>query len=175
MVYSTLELDSHADTIFCYSNFIIINFTGKEWNAVAYTVAYKKIKAVPIVQAVMAYDNPDTGETNILILNEATWMGTTMDHTLVNSNKWCAYSMTVQYNPFSEAPSFIATYDHGFMIPLSSKETIPGFNTKKTHINGSRHAHMSHLCQRMSGIHIMFASPRASLPWRRKFQGTLEQ
>ena len=72
VVYSTLELDSHADTIFCYSNFIIINFTGKEWNAVAYTVAYKKIKAVPIVQAVMAYDNPDTGETNILILNEAT-------------------------------------------------------------------------------------------------------
>ena len=101
-----------------------MDFTGKEFDIVPYTDTYDTIKAVPIVQADISYANPDTVETTILILNKAIWMGETIDHTLVNPNQLCAYSMTFQDNPFSEAPISIATDDHDFMLPFSSKGTI---------------------------------------------------
>ena len=71
MVYIKMDLDSHADTIFCGSNCIIIHFMGKECDVAPYTDAYDIIKEVPIVQADTAYENPETGETTILILNKA--------------------------------------------------------------------------------------------------------
>ena len=91
---------------------------------------YKTIKSVPIVQTVTPYDNSETRDTKILIFNEAIWMGKTMDHTLVNPNHLRAYGMTVQDNSFAEAPIFIATEDHEFMLPLSSKGTILGVITR---------------------------------------------
>ena len=61
MVYSTRDLDSHADTIFCGSNCIVIHFTGKEYDIAPYTNAYANINSVPIFQAATAYGNPETG------------------------------------------------------------------------------------------------------------------
>ena len=95
MVYSTMELDSHANTIICGSNCIVMNFTAKEFDVVPYTDTYKTIKAVPIVQAAIAYNNPDTGETTILIINKSICMGETMYHNLVNPNQFYAYGMIV--------------------------------------------------------------------------------
>ena len=57
-------------------------------------------------------------------------MGETMYHALVKPNQLRAYGITVQDNPFAEAPIFIATEDHDFMIPLSSKATILGVTTR---------------------------------------------
>jgi hypothetical protein len=130
VIYSELELDSHADTIVCGSNCTIMHFTGKECDVSPYTDTYEAIKSVPIVQAATAYDNPDTGETTILIMNEAIWMGDKMDHTLVNPNQLRAFGLTVQDNPFSEAPIFIATEGHEFILPLASKGTILGVTTR---------------------------------------------
>ena len=48
----------------------------------------------------------------------------TMYHALVKPNQLRAYGITVQDNPFAEAPIFIATEDHDFILPLSSKETL---------------------------------------------------
>ena len=107
-----------------------MHFTSKECDVVPYTDAYETIKAVPIVQAATVYNNPEKGETMILILNEAIWMGETMDHNLMNPNRLRAYVMTVQDNSFSEAPIFIATEDHEFMLTLSSKGTILGVATR---------------------------------------------
>jgi hypothetical protein len=59
-----------------------------------YTEAYDAIKSVPIVQAATVYDNRDTGETMILILNEAIWMGDQMEHTLINPNQLRAYGIS---------------------------------------------------------------------------------
>ena len=109
VVHSQLELDSHADTIVCGSNCIIIHYTGKECDVTPYTDAYEAIKSVPIVQAATAYDNPETGECTILILNEAIWMGDKMDHTPVNPNQLRSFGITAQDNPFAEARIFTAT------------------------------------------------------------------
>ena len=103
-----------------------MHFTGNECDVASYTDTYDTIKAVPIYQAATSYGNPETGDTTILILNEAILMGKTMDHTLVNPNQLRAYGMTVQDNPFAEALIFIAIEDHDFMLLLSSKGTILG-------------------------------------------------
>ena len=109
---------------------MIMHYTGAECDVTPYTDAYEAIKSVPIVQAATAYDNPETGETIILILNEAIWMGEKMDHTLVNPNQLRAYGITVQDNPFSEAPIFIATEGHAFVMPLHIKGTTLGVSTR---------------------------------------------
>ena len=127
---SQIELDSHADTIVCGSNCVILHYTGKECDVSPYTDTYEAIKSVPIVQAATAYDNPETGETTILIFNEAIWMGNLLDHTLVNPNQLRAYGITVQDNPFSKAPIYISTEDNDFTIPLTSKGTILGVNSR---------------------------------------------
>jgi hypothetical protein len=87
VVHSQLEMDSHADTIVCGSNSVIMHYTGKECDVPPYTEAYEVIKSVPILQAATAYDSTETGETTILILNEAIWMGGQMEHTLMNPNQ----------------------------------------------------------------------------------------
>ena len=124
VVYITMDLDSHADTIVCGSNCIIIHFTDKECDILPYTDAYEMIKSVPIVQVDTAYDNTETGDNTIIISNEAIRMGETMDHTLVNPNQLRAYGMKVQDNPFAEAPIFIATEDHDFMPRFSYKGIV---------------------------------------------------
>jgi hypothetical protein len=64
-------------------------------------------------------------------MNEAIWMGDkTMDHTLINPNQLWAFGLTVQDNPFSKAPIFIATEGHEFILPLASKGTILGVTTR---------------------------------------------
>ena len=83
-----------------------------------------------MVQEATAYNNPETGETTILMLNEAIWMGETMDHTLVKPKQLRAYGMKDQDNPFSEAPILIATEDHEFMLLLPSKGNTLVFTTR---------------------------------------------
>ena len=169
-----MELNSHADTIDCGSNCIVMRFTGKECDVAPYTDAYETIKSVPIVQANTAYDNPETWETTILILNEAIWMGATTDHTLVNPNQLREYGMTFQDNPFAEAPVFVATEDHAFMLLLYSKKTLYLDSPQESpQSKRYRRAHMLPVCWRMSGIHRMFVSPRACVLWNRIYQGTL--
>ena len=51
-------------------------------------------------------------------------MGETIDHTMVNPDQLRLYGMTLQDKAFAEAQIFIATEDHDFIIPLSSKGTI---------------------------------------------------
>ena len=85
---------------------------------------------MPIFQPATAYDNPETGDTTSLILNYAIWMGETIYHTLMNPKQLREYGMAVQYNPFAEAPIFIATEEHDFMLPVFSKGNIIEVTTR---------------------------------------------
>ena len=77
-----------------------MNFMGKECDVVPYNDAYKRIKAVPIVQVATEYENPETEETTIQILNEVIWMGETIYRTLSNPNQLRSYGMIFQDNSF---------------------------------------------------------------------------
>ena len=42
---------------------------------------------IPIVTGATAYDDPDTCQTFILVINEGLYYGSRLDHTLINPNQ----------------------------------------------------------------------------------------
>lgn len=89
-----------------------------------YTDAYEAIKSIAIIQAATTYNNPETGETMILILDEAIWIGDQLRHTLINPNQLHAYRVRVQDNPFNTAPLFLSMEGNKFSMPLTCNGTI---------------------------------------------------
>ena len=67
--FGRIELDSHADTIVCGRNCLVLEYTGRECDVSPYTDAYESIKNIPIVQAATAWTSKETGETYILVFN----------------------------------------------------------------------------------------------------------
>ena len=86
IVHSRIELDSHANSIVAGANCCIMHYTARECDVSPFRED-SPIKNVPIVQAATAYQSKYTGQTYILIFNEALWMGDAMPHTLVNPNQ----------------------------------------------------------------------------------------
>jgi hypothetical protein len=71
----------------------------------------------------MSFDHPDTGQTFILVFNEAIWMGAKMDRTLVNPDQVRANGLTVQDNLFDTFPLYVLSEDGEFNIPMSCQGT----------------------------------------------------
>ena len=100
-----------------------MHFTNRKCDVSPYRDDYVPINNVPIVQAATATTSPYTGQTYILILNEALWIGDQMDHTLVNPNQLRHYGIKVQDNPVSDEPLHIMTEDEQFNMELKMKGT----------------------------------------------------
>jgi hypothetical protein len=81
-VYSTLEMDTHADTCVLGPNFIVLNYTGRECDVSPYTEVHESVKAVPIVRGATAWTDEGTGSTYILVINEGLWMPDTVTASL---------------------------------------------------------------------------------------------
>ena len=77
-VFSRCEFDSHADT--CGVNDVakILSYTGKVVQVSAYSPTIEKLEDIPIVSAALAYDDSLTGETFIIIINQALYLGDTL-------------------------------------------------------------------------------------------------
>ena len=88
-------------------------------DASPYCDNYKFIKGVSIVHESTACNEPDTGQTYILVMYEALWMGNTLDHPLVNPNQLRHYGNQVQDNLMSESPLSIITEDGEFITEPS--------------------------------------------------------
>ena len=126
----TVELDTHADTIVFGRNCVQLSHTGRICDVSPYTDAYEPIRSVPIVQAATAWTSMDSGKTFILVFNEGLWMGDQLSHTLVNPNQLRSFGVTVQDNPFSGSPLYIATEDEEFVMPLGILGTNIIANTR---------------------------------------------
>jgi len=44
------------------------------------------LQDIPIVKAAVAYDDPNTGETYVIIINQALYFGEQLTHILLNPN-----------------------------------------------------------------------------------------
>ena len=55
----------------------------------------ESLKDIPIVKATLAYDDPHSGETTILIINQALYFGTNLSHMLFNPNQLCTNGIVV--------------------------------------------------------------------------------
>ena len=124
ITYAKCELDSHADTTVAGSNCVILHYTGKECDVTPYRDDYQPVSNIPIVTAATAWQSSTTGQTYILIFNEALWMGESMDSTLINPNQLRHYGTFVQDNPMSDLPLSIITEDSEFSMDLTMAGTI---------------------------------------------------
>ena len=124
ITYGNCELDSHADTIVAGKNCIILQYTGKECDVSPYRDDYDSISNVPIVHAATAWQSPITGQTFILVFNEALWMGDSLDHTLVNPNQLRHHGTKVHDDPTAEYPLSIISHDNEFCMELTMNGTI---------------------------------------------------
>ena len=83
------ELDSHADTCVLGSNFVPLYFTERVFDVSPYdSQNYQPSKEVPIVAGSMTFQSQSTGQTFILVINEALWMGDKLSHLLINPNQF---------------------------------------------------------------------------------------
>jgi hypothetical protein len=114
-VYSTLEMDTHADTCVLGPNFVVLHYTC---DVSPYTEVYESVKAVPIVSGATAWTDERTGLTYILVVNEALWMPDTVTSSLINPNQLRAYGITVQDNPFA-GPMYISNEGEEDVVSIS--------------------------------------------------------
>jgi hypothetical protein len=119
-----VELDSHADTCCAGFNCAVIEVTGRTCNVIGFNCnnPNSEINDIPIVKAATAYDSP-TGETYILVIPQALYLGEYLDYTLLCPNQLRHYGITVDDVPRHLAPNpDIAT--HSIFIP-EDQITIP--------------------------------------------------
>ena len=125
-----MELDSHADTIVLGRNAIVMHYTNRECDVAPYSDSFEPIRNVPIVTGATAVTSTTTGETLILIFNEAIWMGQHLDHSLINPNQLRHHGVTVQDNPYSGTSLHLASPDAEFVMPMQADGTTIYFNAR---------------------------------------------
>ena len=77
-------MDSHADTTVLGCKCAILAYIGKKFKVSPYSDEYESIQHVTVGTGATAWTFPHSGETFILIFNEALWMREKLDHTVVN-------------------------------------------------------------------------------------------
>jgi len=82
-IEASCEIDSHTDTCCLGTNFIPLYFTGKVYDVSPFLDTMTPQTNIEICSGAMAYDNVE-GNTKILVINEALWMGQHMYHSLIN-------------------------------------------------------------------------------------------
>ena len=84
------ECDSHADTTAAGSNTVMIEDISDVHDYVdvaPFSESYQPIKNIPIATAATAYDNPDTGETTLILFGQSLFFGDKMASTLICPNQ----------------------------------------------------------------------------------------
>ena len=124
------ECDSNADTCCLGKNFVILNYTRCTADVHAYDKSIQPIENVPIVCGATAYDDPKTGRTYILIINEGLYYGDKLDHTLINPNQVRDFGIPLWDNPYDKDKSLKVEINDELTIPLHTKGTKIYFNSR---------------------------------------------
>lgn len=128
-----VELDSHADT--CGVNHVarIIEFHGQVAQVSGFAESMEPMKDIPIVKAALAYDIPETGETVILIINQALYFGKHLSHVLLNPNQMRYNNVIVDDIPkhlSSMSTHSITVTEENVTIPLQLNGIISYFDAR---------------------------------------------
>lgn len=127
-----VELDSHADTCGVNNVVKILEYHGQEVEVSGFAITMKPLTNIPIVKAAIAYDCPKTGETVILIINQALYFGNQLSHILLNPNQLRAYDIRVDIPRHLSKTSAhaIIIEQEKFNIPLNLKGIISYFDAR---------------------------------------------
>jgi hypothetical protein len=123
------ELDSHADT--CGFNNIVkvLEYTNQVAVVTGFANSLEPLKNIPIVKASLAYDDAETGETIVIIINQALYFGDQMDEILLKPNQIRAFGNVVDDVPkiFGDNSHSIKILNENFSIPLKLCSIISYF------------------------------------------------
>ena len=162
------ELDSHADTCALGCNFLPLSYTGRVCDVSPYnSSAYQPERNIPIVSAATAFTCQDTGQTFILVINEALWFGDRLAHSLINLNQVRFRGITVNDNPFDPRNPISIKTDN-VDIPLHLLGTTIFLNQQHPHPTNSSLVLIYTSLATPNGIHTPFGWLPHDL-WRRKW------
>ena len=115
------EFDSHADTCGVNDTARVLSYTGKVVQVSAYSPTVMKLENIPIVSAALAYDDALTGETFIIIINQALYFGQHLENILLNPNQFRVNGIQVE-----DAPKHLTqgNSSHSIVFP-EEKVTVP--------------------------------------------------
>ena len=117
------DLDSHADTCVLGKNFLIIEYTNQSCDVRGFANTSEH-RQVPIVTGATAFIRPDTGESIILIVNQALYLGEHVEQSLLNPNQIRFAGNQVQDDP-TKSRLGITTVD-GMIVPMEQYGTLIG-------------------------------------------------
>ena len=113
------ETDNNADTCCVGKNFIFLSHTTRTADVYPSGDSYQPLRNVPIVTACTAWDDPETGQTYLLVINECLYSGTKLDHTLINPNQLRHFEVGYSDNPFEFCLHSDRGYSYLFELGLS--------------------------------------------------------
>lgn len=117
------ECDTNADTCCLGRNFVILEYTRRTADVYSYDKDAKPIENVPIVSGATAWEDPATGETYILVINEALYYGTKLDHSLINPNQIRAFGIDLWDNPYDKERGLGIHANSSVLIKMRTKGT----------------------------------------------------
>jgi hypothetical protein len=101
-------------------NFLCIRPTGLVCSVQGFHKSFKAIPEVPVATVATAWDDPDTSQTFILIIHQALYFGSQLDHSLINPNQIRVAGIGVCDDPF----------DRYRRIGIESEQTFIPFRTE---------------------------------------------
>ena len=116
------ELDSHANMCVVGRNAYIVNHSEKTVDVSPFSTEYEAMKNVPIVDAILAYDDPYTDETYLLVLFNALYIPS-MDHNLVTP--FIMREAGVEVNDVPKIHVYDPTVEHHSIYFPDDKVRIP--------------------------------------------------
>lgn len=140
------ECDTNADTACLGQNFVVLHYTTQTADVFPYDKSYQPLENVPIVSGATAYDDPRTGQTYILVVNEALYYGLKLDHTLLNPNQLRAYGVPFWDNPYDRERGLCIEATDELVIPLETRGTKIFFNTRTptdNELSTCEHVHLT--------------------------------
>ena len=132
----TVELDSHADTFVGGNNCVMLPGSATSNHATVHLFSEEShpFKNILIGSVAMAWVDPKTSETIILVFNKALFFGDHLKHSLLCPNQLHAYGIEVQDAPmlWNTASSHVIHSEvDNLMIPFHLSGVISVFDTHK--------------------------------------------
>jgi hypothetical protein len=134
VVQNKLELDSHADTCCAGANTAVLEYTGEKVNVAPFSGTYKPMADIPIATVGTVWEDPKSGDTRLLVLNETLYFGDKMAETLVCPNQLRANGLIVSEVPVQfddKSRHSIYIPKHELDLPLRLEGVISFLNTRK--------------------------------------------
>ena len=127
--HGKIEMDSHADTAVCGSNFVVLDYTSQECDVTPYNS--KDIeKYVPITTCYAIAWDDYSSVTYIITIQQALYMGYRgIDHSLINPIQLITHGVEIQDDPFSVTQYHIDTGFDSAIIPLFIQGSVVFTNT----------------------------------------------